>query len=131
MMKKTFFSLILFLLLCGCEPGYVVYIKNNSRDLIQIETEDPIESFIAIKEGRIYDSIIHKRLIVSDSHAVYVLKPDEKIKLYGHLGSLESAHFPFTKFVVYTKNDSLSINRENLMSLVHKLNKNHFVIHID
>jgi hypothetical protein len=129
-MKRV--MIVLFLhLLYSCHPGYRVYVANLSHSNIYLKTEVAIDSLISIKEGVFYDSIISKRINVSNDIGLYKIRSGDKIYLYGGVGSPSEKKIPFKSIQIIKESDTIEIDRNNLMDRINKKINNFYYIEVN
>jgi hypothetical protein len=129
-MKNKIIILSLFFFI-SCDPGYRVLIENKSNQDIYVRTNPSIESYLAFKDSY-YDSIISKKINSNDdSIAVYRVKPEENIELFGHIGKQPSSNDFLYKTVKIIKGiDTIKINENNLKESIDKKIKSTFYVEI-
>jgi len=116
------------ILTVSCDPGYSIFIENKSQKDIYIETEKNIEDYLALKKGSFYDSIISKKIKSLNNKGLYKLSSQDKIKLFGYIGKPTASAFPYKIVKVINQKDTITISKNNLLSILTKGKNNYYYI---
>lgn len=114
MERKLIVFIVLFFI--GCEPGYRIYIRNNTSKNIYFKTAPSIESLYN-KSTQYYDSIVAHRINQDSIYSIYKIYPNSSFLLWGGIGGRPPANeIPFEYIKVMSGNDTLILdNKEKIL----------------
>jgi len=84
-MKQILFSFAAIIAFTGCEPGYRIYLRNNSSSDLFVKTNPSIESLYDSHSSYV-DSIVTYKLKQESGYSFYKLKVHDTLMIWGNIG---------------------------------------------
>lgn len=110
-MKTAFFSIFAMFVFAACEPGYSIFVKNNSPTPLFVKTYPSIESFYDSAHSSYYDSILVRKVRTENNISVYKIDKYEKFLVWAYLDKKPMVNeFPFEYIALFSGSDSIVLD---------------------
>jgi hypothetical protein len=122
---KTLFLLVLVIMFMGCDPGYSVYIYNQSSSPLYFKTHPSIESFYDSAHLSYYDSLLAHRVKKDSLYSMYKIEPNSRFLVWSHIGVMPSINeLPIDYIKIMNDRDTLILDsKEKIISQIKKTDK--------
>lgn len=131
-MKRILFSLLVIIVLTGCEPSYRIYVRNSSSSDLYIKTQPSIESLYD-SHSTYHDSIVTYKLKQEGNYSIYRVKPFNTMLVWGNIGGGPTVkELPFDYIALISGSDTTVLDsKEKIIEQTKKsVRKRNFYIEV-